>query len=339
MDISQQLVEAVISDTPDHKEGTRPVHAIGIGVDGYFQASLAAPRYCIAQHFQGQKVRVNVRFSNGSGSPVEHDGWSDVRGMATRFHLKDDAPTDLIAMTLGEFFTPTVEDFLNFTKAARAKPVKRQSPWAKLWDMLQLKVPLADPPKGQKMSGDAGLLAYADRHRFAQLAVADAGSIGAPTSYARAAYHAVHTFVVEAPDGQRRNVRFSWQPVAGVRKTDPEAPPVDKYLHAEMRKRLERWPARFVLQMMIGETGDNLADPTRPWPKKRIKVNMGTLYLTGVADDQAAAAEHIAFNPCRLAPGIELSEDPILAARKGAYEFSRKLRGGTACPFHGENNQ
>src|SRR5664279_2512660 len=114
--LAKQLVDAVISDFPDHKLGTRPVHTIGVGVEGYFTASDVARTYCIAEHFQGQRVPVTVRFSNGSGSPVQHDGWSDVRGMATRFHLQGDAATDLIAMTLGEFFSRTVDDFLAFTK-------------------------------------------------------------------------------------------------------------------------------------------------------------------------------------------------------------------------------
>ena len=112
------LVDAVISDFPDHKRGTRPVHTIGVGVDGYFLASDVARTYCIAEHFNGQQVSATVRFSNGSGSPVQHDGWSDVRGMATRFHLRDGAATDLIAMTLGEFFAQTVDDFFAFTRAS-----------------------------------------------------------------------------------------------------------------------------------------------------------------------------------------------------------------------------
>jgi catalase len=58
---------------------------------------------------------------------------------------------------------------------------------------------------------------------------------------------------------------------------------------------------------------------------------MGTLTLTEVPKDQEAAGERISFNPNRLAPGIEPSNDPILEARLGAYEFSRDLRGG--CPF------
>ena len=210
--------------------------------------------------------------------------------MATRFHLKDEA-TDLIAMTLGGFFVPTTTEFINFTTAARQRPVKKESPWRKILDMLQLKVPLPDPYQGQTASGDAGTLEYANQHPFAQLSAFQAGSIGAPVSYVRAAYHAVHTFIVIGKDNVRRPVRFAWKPVAGVRNTDPTKPPFDNYLQAELRERLKQWPARFLLMMTIGETGDALDDSTVPWPARRVRVVMGTLTLTKVAEDQEAAAE------------------------------------------------
>ena len=332
--VAKRLVAAVASTFPEHAPGTRPVHALGVGVEGYFVASEVARTYCIAEHFKGQRVPASVRFSNGSGNRDRHDGWSDVRGMATRFHLADGAATDLIAMTLGEFFVRTVEEFFEFTKAAQPTPVQKESPWRKILDMLQLKLPLDDPNPGEKTSAAAGMLDYANRHRFAQLGVFQASKIGAPGSYARATYHAVHTFVVIAPDGVRRHVRFTWQPVAGVRSTDPEAAKKDDYLNEELGKRLRpRFPARFMLMMTIGEAGDAFDDPTRPWPAKRARVVMGTLTLTKVAEDQAAASEHISFNPCRLAHGIEASGDPILHARRDAYEASRELRGGVACPL------
>jgi catalase len=331
---ASELVDSIIADFPDHKVGTRPIHTIGIGVEGYFEASDIARNFCIAEHFQGQRVPVSVRFSNGSGSPVQHDGWNDVRGMAMRFHLENDVATDLIAMTLNGFFVPTTREFIKFTTAARQRPVAKETPWQKILDMLQLKVPLPDPYSGQTASGDAGTLEYANAHPFAQLAVFQAGAIGAPVSYVRAAYHAVHTFFVVGPDKVRRPVRFAWKPVAGVRNTDPTKPPVDRYLQGELKERLEQWPARFLLMMMIGEMGDALDDPTIPWPAKRVRVVMGTLTLTKVAEDQAVAAEHIAFNPWRLVAGIEPSGDPILHARRDAYENSRERRGGTACPFN-----
>ena len=332
--VAKQLVDAVISDFPDHKKGTRPIHTIGIGVKGYFEPSEVASAYCIAEHFQSKRVPVSVRFSNGSGSPAQHDGWNDVRGMATRFHLQNGGATDLIAMTLGEFFVRNVDEFLGFTKSAQQTPAKRESPLRKILDMLSLKPPLPNPPPGQSKSGDAGTLDYANRHRFAQLGVFQAGMIGAPVSYVRAVYHAVHTFIVEDPDGIRRPVRFSWKPVAGVQTTtDTTKAPVDNYLQAELRERLQKWPARMMLMMTIGEAGDVLEDPTVPWPARRVRVVMGTLTLTEVAKDQAADCEKLSFNPWRLVPGIEPSDDPTLKARRDAYEDSRKRRGVTQCPF------
>ena len=329
--VAKQLVEAIIANLPTPVPGRRPVHTIGVGVKGEFVASDVARTYCIAEHFDGQPVPVSVRYSNGLGGPEQHDGWSDVRGMATRFHLPDGRATDLIATTLGEFFVQTVEDFFEFTRVAKLEPYPRRTWQQKLCDILQLKVPPRDPYPNETKNVNAGALRYADQHRFAQLGVFQEGTIGAPESYARASYHAVHTFMVTAPDAVRRPVRFSWQPVAGVNNTEPTAVPRDKYLFEELKSRLQRWPARFLLMMTIGEADDVLDDPTKPWPGTRTRIVMGTLKLLKVAEDQEADGERISFNPCRLQHGIEVSGDPILEARRGAYEVSRDMRGG--CPF------
>ena len=133
-----------------------------------------------------------------------------------------------------------------------------------------------------------------------------------------------------APDCVRRPVRFhgSRSPVLA---TNPKAATSDKYLFEELKSRLQRWPARFLLMMTIGDADDALDDPTKPWPGTRTRIVMGTLKLIKVAEDQGADGERISFNPCRLQHGIEVSGDPILEARRGAYEVSRDMRGG--CPF------
>src|ERR1700730_5013892 len=336
---AERLVQSIIADFPDNDPEKRPIHTIGIGVKGTFEPSEVAPDYCIAEHFQpsptDDPVKVRVRFSNGSGSPKQHDGWNDVRGMATRFHLDGECrATDLIAMTLGGFFVRSVDEFFDFTNSAKQTKVKPESALCKFIDMLSLTPPLDDPPPGQTHSGNAGTLDYANKHRFAQLAIFQAGIIGAPVSYVRAVFHAVHTFFVVGPDGIRGPVRFSWKPVAGVQTTkDTIVAPVDDYLQGELRKRLEEWPARMMLMMMIGEDGDVLEDPTVPWPAHRVRVVMGTLSLNKVAADQVADGEKLSFNPWRLVPGIEPSADPLLRARRDVYEVSRKRRGATQCPF------
>jgi catalase len=329
--VAKQLVEAIIGNLPEPVPGKRPVHTIGMGVKGKFVASDVARTYCVAEHFNGKPVDVSVRFSNGLGGLQQHDGWSDVRGMATRFHLLDGTGSDLIATTLGEFFVRNVEDFFEFAKVAKLEPYRRRHWLLKIADFLKLKVPPRNPYPNETESVDAGALRYANGHRFSQLGIFQVAAIGAPESYARASYHAVHTFWVTAPDEVRRPVRFSWQPVAGVRNIDAADVSHDKYLFKELEDRLNRWPARFMLMMTVGEEGDALDDPTKPWPGTRTRIAMGTLTLTEVPKDQEAAGERISFNPCRLASGIEVSNDPILNARRSAYEVSRKMRGG--CPF------
>ena len=79
---AKRLVDSIIADFPDHERDKRPIHTIGIGVKGTFAPSEVARNYCIAEHVQPRRdpVEVTVRFSNGSGSPRQHDGWNDVRG-------------------------------------------------------------------------------------------------------------------------------------------------------------------------------------------------------------------------------------------------------------------
>ena len=65
--VAKQLVQAIIDNLPAPVPGKRPVHTIGVGVDGYFVASDVARTYCKAEHFKGHRFDVSVRFSNGLG--------------------------------------------------------------------------------------------------------------------------------------------------------------------------------------------------------------------------------------------------------------------------------
>lgn len=330
--LARKLVTALQRKDGDRKR--RPVHTFGTGASGHFIPSPVAATFCDAEHFRSP-TPATIRFSNGSGSAVRRDGWSDVRGMATRFHLSDNKATDLIGMTLPVFFTPDGESFLKFAIEARPKPCQRATPWQKFRDMLRLTPPAPDPYEGETISPDAGAIAFAHQHDYARAGVFQAATIGAPQSYARAAYHAVHSFVATGADGTRRWVRFSWQPVSGVLTTNPEKDPViDDYLQAELARRLHNGPALFSLMMQIGEVGDEVNNPTRAWPPHRVRIMMGTLYVERMLDD--VTTETLSFNPHLLTRGIAPSDDPVLWVRKSAYEVSSGRRRGTPCPFHGE---
>ncbi len=337
--IYERLVDSLWRpDGPAPEEKRRPVHTWGTGASGFFTASDAAAAYCTATHFEaGRTVPVSVRFSNGSGNGTRHDGWSDLRGMATRFHLDDDrangVATDLLAVSVSCFFTPEVDQFLAFAQKAQPKPYVRETPWRKFVQLLHLQRPRRNPYPGETISPDVGALAFADDNDYAKLPVFLDASVGAPASYARAPYHAIHSFIVTGNDGARRHVRFYWQPTLGVLNADPKAASRDAYLEDELRTRLAAGPAHFTLMMAIAEGGDDVDNSSRPWSLQRRRVFMGTMAIDRVADDQFADNEHMSFNPCRLVDGIEPSDDPILHARRHLYEVSRLRRGAPLCPF------
>jgi len=318
-DLSERLYNALLADYPDHAPGTRPVHANGICAKGYFVASEVARRFSLAEQFQGRCIRVTVRFSNGSGSRVETDNALDVRGMATKFHLSGDQTADLIMITLPVFFAATPKKFLDFAEAGTPEPMKPKSRWGRLMDTLRLRPP--EPPL------DPDVLAYANRHVGARPGLAAAVTLVTPASYARARYHSLHTFELTSEGGTVRYGRFTWEPVAGVRPEEKQDVFRD-YLHAELEERLRRAPARFVLRMVLASQGDALDDPAKSWDTTRMRVVMGELVLTGLIAD----CEGLSFNPTRVVRGFECSDDPVLASRRDAYEYSCRQRGGTGCP-------
>jgi catalase len=215
--------------------------------------------------------------------------------MAVRFHLADGTASDLIATTLGEFFVRNVEDFFEFAKVAKLEPYQRQHWLLKIVDFLQLKVPPRNPYPNETQSVDAGALVMPTGTGSPSWAYSRSPRSARPESYARATLSRRPYLLGDGARWRSPPVRFSWQPVAGVRNIGAEEEPRDKYLFNEIEDRLKRWPARFMLMMTIGEEGDALDDPTKPWPGTRIRIAMGTLTLTEVPKDQEAAGERISF--------------------------------------------
>lgn len=339
--IYEQLVDSLWRpDGPPKEAKMRPVHTLGTGASGYFMPSRVASHYCIARHFKDPETRipVTVRYSNGSGAAQIHDGWSDLRGMATRFHLGNDAAgnevaADLLTVNLQTFFTPTVDEFLGFAKSAFPVEYRRESPWTKLKQLLQLQQPRPNPQPGEVLSPYPGALDYADANDVAKLPVYQDSTVGAPASFARAAYHAIHTFIVTGDNGVRRWVRFSWMPTVGVLNTDPRKPPENDFLRQELIDRLAGGPTKYTLMMFLGEGGDDFNSSAKAWSTHRRRIFMGTMTIDKVAEDQWANSERLSYNPCRVVDGIELSDDEILRARRYVYEVSQKRRGVPVCPF------
>ena len=112
----EQAVEAINQRFGRHP-GRRAPHAKGTFCRGTFNATVDAARLTRAAHMQGQAVDTTVRFSNGSGDPLQPDNVPDVRGMAVTFHIPDGSRTDVSAQSAPRFPASTPEGFIELLRA------------------------------------------------------------------------------------------------------------------------------------------------------------------------------------------------------------------------------
>lgn len=296
--ISERLVDTLQAITGRH-EGQRAAHARGVLCAGTFRPSAAAAEVCRAPHFAGGPHRAHARLSNGSGDPAARDSARGGHGLAVKVYLPDGATTDVVALTLETFFVRTVEDFIAFGEARVPDPETGAPDLARIGEFL-------------------------GEHPETLPAVQATMTTRPPESYARLAYHAIHAFRLTAPDGSERWVRWHWIPEAGAGTlSDEEARALPRdYLALEIAERLGRGPVAFALEAEIAQEGDPLDDPTAAWPEGRERVEMGRLELTGIAHDRERDGDVLVFDPVRVCDGIDLSADPILHARSGAYRVS-----------------
>lgn len=335
----EALIADILLGSPGHLSGTRPIHAPGIAATGWFQATGVAGAYTAAAHFDGHRVPVTVRFSDGTGLPLANPAAHTVRGMAVKFHLgavAEDAngvlhsttETDMIGVELGVFFCRTIDLFREFCVATTPVKVPGRSWWVTIHDLLTLSEP--PQPEPGTMSNETAVFQYANSHSEACPAVAGLGATAMPESYVTCTYHPVHAFKLTSPDGVIHYVRFHWEPVVGVRAADD---PDGTSLPADLRRRVADRQAEFVLRAQVADQGDDLVDVTRPWPQSRRRLVLGHLTLTAVPADQVNGCERLSFNPTTLVDGIAYCpDDLILQERAKVYPVSFAQRAATWSP-------
>jgi catalase len=114
-----------------------------------------------------------------------------------------------------------------------------------------------------------------------------------------------------------------------------------------LEERLRKGPVIFNLVLQLAGDGDPLDDPNAPWPDNRPRVQIGQLKIVRTTTVEEIGDVVMMHDPTRLTDGIEASDDPVLAARRGVYEVSvayrtggwkgrmAALARGGACPFAG----
>jgi catalase len=305
-DLSDRLVDALNTMYGSHP-GHRAAHAKGVLCAATFTATPEAAELSRAPHLQGTPLRAHVRFSNGNGDPSTPDGARDARGVAVKIYLPDGGTTDIVGITLPVFFVRTPEDLLAFNEARRP-----------------------DPATGQVDMEKMG--AFLAAHPEAVPAVTAAITSPMPESYARLTYHGIHAFRFVAADGSARHARWHLVPDAGEASiSDDEAAARDPdYLQQELADRLATGPAVFHVELELAEAEDPVDDATTSWPEGRTRTRIARLEVTGLAFDRERDGDVLVFDPTRVPEGVELTPDPILHARSGAYRVSVTRR--TAVP-------
>jgi catalase len=280
--------------------GFRANHAKGVVAEGSFKAAPGAAALSRAALFDGSTIPVTVRFSDSGGLPDVPDGSKNANphGMSIKFHLPGGGETNMVINSLKFFPVATGEDFRDFLMAIADSP--------------------ADAPKPTKFEQ------FVASHPSVPKAL---GTVSTPDSFADEVYYGIDAFIFVNKAGDKQAVRYIMEPVKVVHLPPAVAEKkTPDFLVDDLPKRLAKKPVVFHLKAQLAAPGDNTKDPSQPWPDSRKVVDLGTLTIDKAVPDSLAAQKKLLFLPGQLTDGIELSDDPLVGTRDGAYavSFSRR---------------
>ena len=289
-----ELVDALNGVFGKHK--VRASGAKGFCVVGQFEAASSAAAITRAGLFQTDKrTPVIGRFSLGGGNPKAPDNAKSVRGIAVRA-TDGNERLEWVFVSAPHFFAQTPEQFVNFLKA--------RTP---------------DPATGKANPETVAAFSKANPATTKQGAYLNSQPV--PASFGTVPYWSTNAFIATNASGKTQALRWRFEPMAGsLGLTDDEAKAKGPdFLRPELTERLTKGPVVFNVIAQLAQPGDQLTDPTEPWPADRAEVNMGRLVIDRITD-QACDTE--TFLPTVLPAGLAPSADPVLNARAGAYAES-----------------
>ena len=300
-DVNTQIVDALNKLYGVHP-GFRANHAKGLVVEGSFTPSAEAAKLSRSPLFAGPAVRVTARFSDAGGLPDVSDGspQANPHGLAIKYHLPGGGETDMVLNSLKFFPVATPEDFRDLQLAA------------------------ASSPPGAPMS--AQLKDFLAKHPSVPKALA---TLGTPASLAQEQYNGIDAFIFVDAAGRRQPIRYIVSPEKVVHLSAADAAKqAPDFLMQELPQRLARGPVKFQVRAQLAASSDPTKDATQPWPADRKVVDLGTLTISKAVENSLDAQKKLLFLPGRLTVGIEVSDDPLINARDGAYAVSFGRRVG-----------
>jgi catalase len=291
----------------------RVVHARGSGAHGVFRGYGTASRVTKAA-FLGQDVETAVfaRFSPVLGSRGSADTVRDTRGFAVKFYTSEGV-FDLVGNNIPVFFIQDAIKFPDVIHAGKPHPDREipqaQSAHDTFWDFVSLHT-------------------EATHHTMWNMS-----DRGIPRSYRTMEGFGVHTFRLVNADEETTLVKFHWKPKAGIHSLLWEEAQLISGIDPDFHRRdladaieagaFPEWELGIQTFPDTAEQtfeGIDLLDPTKIVPEELAPVQpIGLLVLNANPGNFFEETEQVAFHPGHLVPGIDITDDPLLAGRLFSY--------------------
>ena len=291
----------------------RIVHARGSAAHGYFECYEPLTQFTKAAPFQesGKVTPVFVRFSTVAGERGSKDTARDVRGFAVKFYT-DEGNWDLVGNNMPVFFIQDAMKFPDLVHAVKPEPhhgmPQAASAHDTFWDFVSL------------MPESTHMLMWVMSDR------------AIPRSYATMQGFGVHSYRFVNDAGESVFVKFHWEPKYGTHSlvwdeavkisgADPD------YHRRDLWERIEsgvfpEW--ELGVQIFTEEQAEafsfDILDATKLIPEELVPVQLvGRMVLNRNPDNFFAETEQVAFCTAHVVPGIDFSNDPLLAGRIHSY--------------------
>jgi len=291
----------------------RVVHARGSGAHGYFECYEPLTKFTRASIFADKNKRtpVFVRFSTVAGERGSADTVRDVRGFAVKFYT-DEGNWDLVGNNMPVFFIQDAMKFPDVIHAVKPEPhfamPQASSAHDTFWDFVSLM------PESLHMQ----MWVMSDR--------------AIPRSYRMMQGFGVHTFRLVNDAGQSTFVKFHWNPVAGTHSLDWDEAVKINGADSDFHRR-DLWEAieagaypeyELAVQLFSEAQADKFSfdvlDATKLIPEELVPLRpIGRMVLNRNPDNFFAETEQVAFCTAHIVPGIDFSNDPLLAGRIHSY--------------------
>jgi catalase len=300
----------------------RVVHARGSAAHGYFECYEPLTELTRASVFAeaGKRTPVFVRFSTVAGERGSADTVRDVRGFAVKFYT-DEGNWDLVGNNIPVFFIQDAMKFPDLVHALKPEPhfamPQASSAHDTFWDFVSLM------PESVHMQ----LWVMSDR--------------AIPRSYRMMQGFGVHTFRLVNEAGESVFVKFHWTPTLGTHSLDWDEAVKICGADADFHRR-DLWEAieagaypEYELGLQIFSEAQaerfsfDVLDATKIVPEELVPIRpVGRMVLNRNPDNFFAETEQVAFCTAHVVPGIDFSNDPLLAGRIHSYVDTQLTRLG-----------